>query len=46
MSIMESIAVAFHYKDIYLFYRDISDITGYGGIFIVPGLMYLRYKKL
>ncbi|GMA99888.1 hypothetical protein [Pelosinus sp. IPA-1] len=46
MSIMESIAVAFHYKNIHLFYRDISNITWLSVILIYPGLIYLRYKKI
>jgi len=46
MSIMESIAVTLHYPSIHLFYKDIYDITWYGGLFILFGLMYLRYKKM
>jgi len=46
MSIMESIAMALHYPHITLFYEDIANITVSGVIFILPGLLYLRYKKI
>lgn len=46
MTIIESIALAFNYKNINLFYRDMYDIVRYSVILILPGLIYLRYKKI
>jgi len=46
MSIMESLAVALHYRNIQLFYEDISNIALYSLIILYPVLVYLRYKKI
>jgi len=46
MSIMESLAVAVHYPNLDLFYSDMYRIVGPSAIFILPVLLYLRYKKI
>ena len=46
MSIIESIAVALHCDNIHLFYGNMYRIVGPSTVFILPVLLYLRYKKI